>query len=79
MRSPQTGGALQNKFATQSQLNCGTRVRDRLNVNFVHNKCHCRMDGGGGHSGDPFRMIQLPFSRSNLKYQPELCCKIINI
>ena len=79
MRSPQTGGALQNKFATQSQLNCGTRVRDRLNVNFVHNKCHCRMDGGGGHSGDPFRMIQLPFSRSNLKYQLELCCKIINI
>ena len=24
--APQTGGALQNKFATQSQLNCGTRA-----------------------------------------------------
>ena len=55
MRSPQTGGALQHKFATQSQLNCGTRVRERLNVNFVHNKCHCRMGvvGWGPHLG-PF-------------------------
>ena len=79
MRSPQTGGALQNKFATQSQLNCGTRVRDRLNVNFVHNKCHCRMDGGGGHSGDPFRMIQLPFSRSKSRISTGIMLQIIDI